>query len=318
MRVILIDGSGFMFRAYHALPKLVRSDGHPSGAVDGFCRMIWKLLRNDWQSYRPATHIGVVFDKGSLNWRNTIYPKYKLNRQRDEKVADDMTKQAPLVRRCARAFNLPVLELRGCEADDLIATYTRLALEAGADEIRIVARDKDMMQFVGPKVYVYDPFATVAGASERGKIIREKEVFEKFGVTPDKVTDAQALIGDKTDNVPGIDGIGEKKAGKLISAFGDLEAVIANANEITKSVVPNGAKIKKAILENPEQIRMAKKLVTMDANVPVVEPIEALAVKAIDHDALHEFLLEMEFAVLANKIAYAFERGFVPNRKEAA
>ena len=216
----LIDGSGYIFRAYHALPPLTRkSDGLPVGAVQGFCNMLWKLLKDTNAGQKP-THLAVIFDKSSKTFRNDIYPAYKA--QRPEPPAD-LRPQFGLIKQATRAFNVPAIEQDNFEADDLIATYARQAVEAGAT-CRIVSSDKDLMQLIRPGVTLYDTM--------KDRDVGEAAVLEKFGVTPDKVIDVQSLAGDSVDNVPGVPGIGVKTAAQLIAEYGDLETLLARASEI--------------------------------------------------------------------------------------
>jgi len=215
--VFLVDGSGYIFRAYHALPPLNRkSDGLQVNAVLGFCNMLWKLLRDMKPEERP-THLAVIFDKSEKTFRNELYKDYKAHRP---PAPDDLIPQFPLIREATRAFDIPCLEMLGFEADDLIATYARQACAAGAN-VTIVSSDKDLMQLVNDCIILYDTM--------KDKKIGAAEVFEKFGVTPDKVIEAQALIGDSSDNVPGVPGIGPKTAAQLLSEFGDLETLLARA-----------------------------------------------------------------------------------------
>ncbi|HYJ35258.1 MAG TPA: 5'-3' exonuclease H3TH domain-containing protein, partial [Rhizomicrobium sp.] len=217
----LVDGSGYLFRAYHALPPLTRkSDGLPVGAVSGYCNMLWKLLE-DMKDGDVPTHLAVIFDAGEKTFRNEIYKQYKANRP---PPPEDLVPQFPLVREATRAFGVSCVELAGYEADDLIATYARLAREAGA-RCTIISSDKDLMQLVEDgKVELLDTM--------KNKRLASAEVLEKFGVTPDKVVQVQALAGDSTDNVPGVRGIGVKTAAELINTFGNIETVLARAREI--------------------------------------------------------------------------------------
>src|SRR6266853_1206307 len=218
--VFLVDGSGYIFRAYHALPPLTRkSDGLQLNAVLGFCNMLWKLLRDMKPEERP-THLAVVFDKSEKTFRTEMYPAYKAHRP---DPPDDLIPQFAFIRYAVRAFDLPCLEQAGFEADDLIATYVRQACEAGATAT-IVSSDKDLMQLVNDRVVMYDTM--------KDRRIGPAEVVEKFGVPPNKVIEVQALIGDSTDNVPGVPGIGVKTAAQLITEFGDLETLLARTSEI--------------------------------------------------------------------------------------
>jgi DNA polymerase I len=285
----LIDGSGYIFRAYHALPPLTRkSDGLPVGAVQGFCNMLWKLLTDKSAATRP-THLAVIFDHSSKTFRNTIYPEYKAHRP---EPPADLRPQFGLIRQATRAFNVPSIEMQNFEADDLIATYTRQAVAAGAT-VRIVTSDKDLMQLVQPGVVLYDTM--------KDKEISDPEVLEKFGVTPDKVVDVQALCGDSTDNVPGVPGIGVKTGAELINTYGDLETLLARASEIKQN------KRRETLIENAELARISKKLVTLDQNVPIKETLDEFAVDSPRAAALIGFLKALEFSSFTRKIASALD-----------
>src|SRR6516162_2018053 len=283
--VFLVDGSSYIFRAYHALPPLNRkSDGLQVNAVLGFCNMLWKLLRDMKPEERP-THLAVVFDKSERTFRSEMYAEYKANRT---EPPDDLRPQFPLIREAVRAFDLPCVEQIGFEADDLIATYVRQACEAGASAT-IVASDKDLMQLVTDCVVMYDTM--------KDRRIGIPEVIEKFGVPPQKMIEVQALIGDSTDNVPGVPGIGVKTAAQLIGEYGDLETLLARAGEIKQD------KRRQALIENAERARLSKKLVTLDANVALEVPLAELAVHEPDYKQLIAFLKAMEFAALTRRVA---------------
>jgi DNA polymerase I len=285
----LIDGSGYIFRAYHALPPLTRkSDGLPVGAVQGFCNMLWKLLTDKSAATRP-THLAVIFDHSSKTFRNTIYPQYKAHRP---EPPADLRPQFGLIRQATRAFNVPSIEMPNFEADDLIATYTRQAVAAGAT-VRIVTSDKDLMQLVQPGVVLFDTM--------KDKEISDAEVLEKFGVTPDKVVDVQALCGDSTDNVPGVPGIGVKTGAELINTYGDLETLLARASEIKQN------KRRETLIENAELARISKKLVTLDQNVQIKETLDEFAVDTPRAAALIGFLKALEFSSFTRKIASALD-----------
>src|SRR5450432_3967218 len=242
----LIDGSGYLFRAYHALPPLNRPDGTPVNAVLGFSRMLMQLLDDP-----EVDHVAVILDAGRKTFRNEIYDKYKANRP---EPPEDLIPQFPLIREAAKAFNVTVCELAGYEADDLIATYARLAVEAGGT-CTIISSDKDLMQLIRPGVDMMDPM--------KQRKIGPAEVMEKFGVTPDKVVDVQALAGDSTDNVPGAPGIGVKTAAQLLNEYGDLETLLKRAGEIKQPK-------RRETLTNPEtveRIRISKQLVTLIRDV---------------------------------------------------
>jgi DNA polymerase-1 len=219
----LVDGSGYIFRAYHALPPLTRkSDGLPVGAVSGFCNMLLKLL-NDMGAAQTPTHLAVIFDASGKTFRNDIYDQYKAHRP---PAPEDLRPQFPLVREAVRAFDIPAIELEGFEADDLIATYAVEAAKTGA-RVTIVSSDKDLMQLVGGTIDMVDTM--------KDKFIGPDEVLEKFGVAPDKVIDVQSLAGDSADNVPGVPGIGIKTAAQLIDEYGDLDTLLARASEIKQN-----------------------------------------------------------------------------------
>src|SRR5487761_1036271 len=253
--VFLVDGSSYIFRAYHALPPINRkSDGLQLNAVFGFCNMLWKLLR-DMKPEEKPTHLAVVFDLSERTFRTEMYPDYKAHRP---DPPDDLRPQFKFVREAVQAFDLPCLEQDGYEADDLIATYARLASEAGA-KTSIVSSDKDLMQLVSDNVTMYDTM--------KDKTIGRAEVIEKFGVPPEKVIEVQSLIGDSTDNVPGVPGIGVKTAAQLIGEYGDLETLLARASEIKQD------KRRQTLIDNAEQARLSKKLVTLDDRVKLEVPI---------------------------------------------
>ncbi|MCK9907858.1 DNA polymerase I [Microbacteriaceae bacterium K1510] len=283
--LFLVDGSSYIFRAYHALPPLTRkSDGLQVNAVLGFCNMLWKLLAEMKPEEKP-THLAVIFDKSEKTFRNEFYPQYKAHRP---EAPEDLRPQFPLIRDAVRAFELPCLEQLGYEADDLIATYARLACEAKATTT-IVSSDKDLMQLIGNGVVMYDTM--------KDKRIGRDEVMEKFGVPPEKVIEAQALIGDSTDNVPGVPGIGPKTAAELIGQYGDLESVLAHAAEIKQ------AKRRENLIQFAEQARVSKRLVTLDQNVPLDVPADDLTVHEPDYKRLIAFLKAMEFTTITRRIA---------------
>ncbi len=284
IRLYLVDGSAYIFRAYHALPPLTRkSDGLPVGAVSGFCNMLYKLL-TDMRDEHDPTHLAVIFDYSAKTFRNEIYPKYKANRP---EPPEDLRPQFPLVRDATRAFNLPCIEMDGYEADDLIATYAR-QVEAGGGEAVIISSDKDLMQLVSDKVSMFDTM--------KNKHIGPNEVIEKFGLGPEHVIDIQALAGDSTDNVPGVPGIGVKTAAQLIEEYGDLETLLEKADGIKQK------KRRENLLEFADQARVSKELVTLKADVPVVDAISDFGVRDIDADMLLSFLKEMEFDTLTRRV----------------
>lgn len=283
--VFLVDGSGYIFRAYHALPPLSRkSDGLQVNAVLGFCNMLWKLLREMPPDNRP-THLAIVFDKSEVTFRNKLYPDYKAHRP---PAPDDLIPQFALIREAVRAFDLPCLEQAGFEADDLIATYVREACERGATAT-IVSSDKDLMQLVTDCVTMYDTM--------KDRRIGIAEVIEKFGVPPEKVVEVQALAGDSTDNVPGVPGIGVKTAAQLIVEYGDLETLLLRAGEIKQP------KRREALLENAEKARISRQLVLLDDKVKLDVPLDELAVHEPDARKLIAFLKAMEFSTLTRRVA---------------
>ena len=283
--VFLVDGSSYIFRAYHALPPLTRkSDGLQLNAVYGFCNMLWKLLRDMKPEERP-THLAIVFDKSEHTFRNKLYPDYKAHRP---DAPADLIPQFGLIREAVRAFDLPCLEQIGFEADDLIATYVREADEAGASAT-IVSSDKDLMQLVNDHILMYDTM--------KDRRIGPAEVVEKFGVPPDKVIEVQALIGDSTDNVPGVPGIGVKTAAQLIGEYGDLETLLARASEIKQQ------KRRETLIENADKARLSKTLVTLDRHVPLDVPLADIAVHDPDAKRLIAFLKAMEFTSLTRRVA---------------
>ena len=283
--VFLVDGSGYIFRAYHALPPLTRkSDGLQVNAVLGFCNMLWKLMR-DMKPEEKPTHLAVVFDKSEHTFRNEMYAEYKAHRP---EAPSDLIPQFGLIREAVRAFDIPVLEQGGFEADDLIATYARLACEAKATTT-VVSSDKDLMQLVGPTVMMYDTM--------KDKRIGPAEVVEKFGVPPEKIIEVQALIGDSVDNVPGVPGIGVKTAAQLIGEYGTLEKLLARAGEIKQQ------KRRESLIQYADQARLSKKLVTLDVNVPLEIGVADLAVHEPDYKQLVAFLKAMEFTTLTRRVA---------------
>jgi DNA polymerase I len=285
----LIDGSGYLFRAYHALPPLTRkSDGLPTGAVSGYCNMLWKLLE-DMKGPDEPTHVAVIFDASEKTFRNTIYPQYKANRP---DPPEDLVPQFPLVRDATRAFNVACVELLGYEADDLIATYARIAREAKA-RVTIVSSDKDLMQLVE------DGVVTLLDTM-KNKRLGQAEVMEKFGVPPSKVVEVQALAGDSTDNVPGVRGIGVKTAAELINQYGDLETLLSKAGEIKQP------KRRETLIENAENARISLKLVTLDQNAPIKEDAASFAVREPEAAPLIGFLKAMEFNSLTRRAASHF------------
>ena len=276
----LIDGSGYIFRAYYALPPLSRkSDGLPTGAVSGFCSMLFKLLedaRSDDSEHKP-THFAVIFDSARKNFRNEIYSEYKANRA---EAPDDLAPQFEYIRKSVKAFNLPSIELLNYEADDLIATYSKKITEAGA-KVTVISSDKDFMQLVSDKTRLFDPM--------KSRVIGEKEVLEKFGVKPNQVIDVQSLAGDSSDNVPGVPGIGVKTAAELINKYKNLDNLLDKASEIPQN------KRRETLLANKDKALLSKRLVTLKDDVPVENDPNEFLIKDINKDKLYEFLREMEF-----------------------
>ncbi len=276
----LIDGSGYIFRAYYALPPLTRkSDGLPTGAVSGFCSMLFKLLEDSKsnQNLQKPTHFAVIFDSARKTFRNDIYSDYKANRA---EAPDDLAPQFEYIRKSVLAFNLPSVELINYEADDLIATYADKILNAGA-KVTIVSSDKDLMQLYRKNVRIYDPM--------KNKFISEEDIKNKFGVVSSKVIDVQSLAGDSSDNVPGVPGIGVKTAAELINKYGNLEVLLDSAHEIKQN------KRRETLIENKDKALISKKLVTLKNDAPVEIELSDLKLKEIDKDKLYQFLREMEF-----------------------
>ena len=276
----LIDGSGYIFRAYYALPPLTRkSDGLPTGAVSGFCSMLFKLLEDSKskENKQKPTHFAVIFDSARKTFRNEIYREYKANRS---EAPDDLVPQFEYIRKSVLAFNLPSVDLINYEADDLIATYVDQILKSGA-KATIVSSDKDLMQLYKKNVRIFDPM--------KNKFITEEDVQSKFGVDPSKVIDVQALAGDSSDNVPGVPGIGVKTAAELINKYGNLETLLKSANEIKQN------KRRETLIENKDKAIISKKLVTLKHDAPIDRDLTEFELKEIDKDKLYKFLREMEF-----------------------
>ncbi len=283
----LIDGSGYIFRAYYALPPLSRkSDGMPTGAVSGFCNMLFKLLedsKSNENKHKP-THFAVIFDSARKNFRNEIYSDYKGNRS---DAPEDLVPQFEFIRKSVKAFNLPSVELINYEADDLIATYVEQILKEGA-KVTIVSSDKDLMQLYKKNIRIYDPM--------KNKFITNEDINNKFGVGPDKVIDVQSLAGDSSDNVPGVPGIGVKTAAELINQYGNLENLLKNAKKIKQN------KRRETLIENKDKAIISKKLVTLKKDVPVKDKISEFKIKEIDKNKLYNFLREMEFNRLLSSV----------------
>ncbi len=287
----LIDGSGYIFRAYYALPPLTRkSDGLPTGAVSGFCSMLFKLLEDSKskENKQKPTHFAVIFDSARKTFRNEIYSDYKANRS---EAPDDLAPQFEYIRKSVLAFNLPSVDLVNYEADDLIATYVDQILKKGA-KVTIVSSDKDLMQLYKKDVRIFDPM--------KNKFISEDDVKKKFGVTSSKVIDVQSLAGDSSDNIPGVPGIGVKTAAELINKYGNLEKLLKSANEIKQN------KRRETLIENKDKALISKKLVTLKKDAPVDRDLSEFKLKEIDKDKLYKFLREMEFNRLLSSAISAY------------
>ncbi|MEC8455511.1 MAG: 5'-3' exonuclease H3TH domain-containing protein, partial [Pseudomonadota bacterium] len=284
LRLWMIDASAYIFRAYHALPPLTRkSDGLPVGAVQGYCNMLWKLLK-DMKGADGPTHLVAIFDHSEKTFRNDLYDQYKAHRP---PAPEDLVPQFPLVREATAAFGVHCVELPGYEADDLIATYACKARDAGGEAV-IVSSDKDLMQLIGGGVVMWDPM--------KDRRLAEPEVFEKFGVGPEKMVDLQALIGDSVDNVPGAPGIGPKTAAQLLDEYGDLDTLLARAGEIKQP------KRRETLINFADQIRLSRELVRLTCDAPAPEPIEDFAVRDPDPETLSAFLDKMEFRSLQRRV----------------
>ena len=283
----LIDGSGYIFRAYYALPPLSRkSDGMPTGAVNGFCSMLFKLLedsKSEDNKDKP-THFAVIFDSARKNFRNEIYSEYKANR---DDAPQDLIPQFDFIRKSVKAFNLPSIELINYEADDLIATYSEQVIKNGG-KVTIVSSDKDLMQLYKKNIRIYDPM--------KNKFISDDDIKKKFGVSSDKVIEVQALAGDSSDNVPGVPGIGVKTAAELINQYGTIENLLKNTNNIKQN------KRRETLIENKDKAIISKKLVTLKKDVPVKNEITEFKLKEIDKQKLYNFLREMEFNRLLSSV----------------
>ena len=297
----LIDGSGYIFRAYYALPPLTRkSDGLPTGAVSGFCNMLFKLLEDSKSNdnKEKPTHFAVIFDSARKNFRNDIYSDYKGNRS---DAPEDLIPQFEYIRKSVKAFNLPSIELINYEADDLIATYSEQALKAGA-KVTIVSSDKDLMQLYRNNVRIYDPM--------KNKYISNEDINNKFGVKPEKIIDVQSLAGDSSDNVPGVPGIGIKTASELINQFGNLENLLKKVDQVKQN------KRRESLISNKDKAIISKKLVTLKKDVPVKNEITEFKLKEIDKDKLYSFLREMEFNRLLSSVISTYgEVNFLNEKK---
>ena len=298
----LIDGSGYIFRAYYALPPLTRkSDGLPTGAVSGFCSMLFKLLEDSKsnENLQKPTHFAVIFDSARKTFRNEIYSDYKANRA---EAPDDLAPQFEYIRKSVLAFNLPSVDLLNYEADDLIATYVDQILKTGA-KVTIVSSDKDLMQLYKKDVRIFDPM--------KNKFINEEDVFKKFGVDASKVIDVQALAGDSSDNVPGVPGIGVKTAAELINKYGTLDKLLKSTHEIKQN------KRRETLIENKDKALISKELVTLKHDAPVDRELSEFKLKEIDKDKLYEFLREMEFNRLLSSVISAYgEPNLIPKNEK--
>ncbi len=295
----LIDGSGYIFRAYYALPPLSRkSDGMPTGAVNGFCNMLYKLLEDSKskENLQRPTHFAVIFDSARKNFRNEIYKDYKANRS---EAPEDLAPQFDYIRKSVKAFNLPSIELLNYEADDLIATYAKQISNLGA-RVTVISSDKDLMQLVSKDIRLYDPM--------KNKVIGEKEVIEKFGVKPNQVIDVQSLAGDSSDNIPGVPGIGIKTAAELIKKYKNLDTLLKKASEIKQN------KRRETLLENKDKALLSKKLVTLKADVPIKDELSSFTLKEVNKENLFNFLREMEFNRLLSQ-AISFYGDDIKNSK---
>jgi len=283
----LIDGSGYIFRAYYALPPLSRKkDGMPTGAVSGFCNMLFKLLEDSKSNdnKEKATHFAVIFDSARKNFRNEIYSNYKANRA---EAPEDLIPQFDYIRKSVEAFSLPSVELINYEADDLIATYCEKIIKEGA-KVTIVSSDKDLMQLYKKNIRIYDPM--------KNKFISDQDINDKFGVVPEKIIDVQALAGDSSDNVPGVPGIGIKTAAELINKYKNLDNLLNNLGEIKQN------KRRETLIENQDKAIISRKLVTLKKDVPVKAQISEFELKNIDKEKLYNFLREMEFNRLLSSV----------------
>ena len=299
----LIDGSGYIFRAYYALPPLTRkSDGLPTGAVSGFCSMLFKLLEDSKsdQNLQKPTHFAVIFDSARKTFRNEIYSDYKANRS---EAPDDLAPQFEYIRKSVTAFNLPSVDLPNYEADDLIATYVERILKIGA-KVTIVSSDKDLMQLYKKGVRIFDPM--------KNKFISEDDIKNKFGVDASKVIDVQSLAGDSSDNIPGVPGIGVKTAAELINQYGTLEKLLKSAHEIKQN------KRRETLIENKDKALISKKLVTLDKKVPVKNKIEDFKLKEVNKKKLYNYLREMEFNRLLSSVISEYGQPDLVNKETEA
>src|SRR5215212_12000346 len=281
----LVDGSSYIFRAYHRLPPLTNRHGQPAGAVYGYTTMLWKLA-DGLKNAEGPTHMAVILDASEQTHRNEMYDQYKAHRP---PPPEDLVPQFPLIRVATRAFSIPCIEQNGLEADDIIACYVTAAIKAGW-RVTIVSSDKDLMQLIDEDAGV-DMLDTM-----NDRRIGREQVLEKFGVPPEKVGDVLALMGDSVDNVPGVPGIGPKTASQLIQAFGDLDAVLASTDQIAKP------KLKQSLIDHADAARLSRELVRLVCEAPLPEPLEDLALKGIPKEPLEEFLLDQGFKTLLARL----------------
>ena len=270
--IYLVDGSTYIFRAYHALPPLTRkSDGFPVGAISGFCNMLDKLIKDEKEK-NNLTHLLVIFDASGKTFRNDIFPEYKANRS---SPPEDLIPQFPVIRKATDAFNVPHVEMLGYEADDLIASYAKAAIDQDM-KVTIVSSDKDLMQLVKKNISMLDTM--------KNRLIKENEVFEKFGVKPNKVIDVQSLAGDSVDNIPGVPGIGIKTASLLINEYGDLDNLLEKSSNIKQN------KRRESLIEFADQARLSRELVTFKEDIELPIPIENIKIQSVEPIKLISFL----------------------------
>ena len=286
--IYLVDGSTYIFRAYHALPPLTRkSDGFPVGAISGFCNMLDKLIKDEREK-NNLTHLLVIFDASGKTFRNEIYPEYKANRSTPP---DDLIPQFPVIRKATDAFNVTHVEMLGYEADDLIASYAKAAVDEKM-KVTIVSSDKDLMQLVKEDVSMLDTM--------KNRLIKKNEVIEKFGVEPNRVIDVQSLAGDSVDNIPGVPGIGIKTASLLINEYDNLDNLLEKASNIKQN------KRRESLIEFADQARLSRELVTLKEDVELPIPIKNIEIQSINPEKLISFLKGMEFKTLTEKKAREF------------
>src|SRR5947199_339258 len=292
----LVDGSSYIFRAYHRLPPLTNRHGQPAGAVYGYTTMLWKLagdLSRGSKEVGGPTHMAVILDASEMTFRNTMYDQYKAHRP---PPPEDLVPQFPMIRDATRAFSIPCIEEEGLEADDIIACYVTAAKKQGW-KVTIVSSDKDLMQLIDEDAGI-DMLDTM-----NDRRIGRSEVLEKFGVPPEKVGDVLALMGDSVDNVPGVPGVGPKTASQLIQTFGDLETVLASTDQISKP------KLKQSLIDHADAARLSRELVRLVCDSRLPEPLDGLSMKGIPHEPLREFLEDQGFKTLLNRLNGAPAQG---------